>query len=87
MEMRSQSMLKEALFRDAGNSFGSRITVLEEKMEDQAEKLNHKLDQHIAEIFEVIRLISYPKGQTSAYKRSEIRSSFFDVELIRIWKR
>uniref|UniRef100_A0A0D2ZQM7 Uncharacterized protein n=1 Tax=Brassica oleracea var. oleracea TaxID=109376 RepID=A0A0D2ZQM7_BRAOL len=66
METRSQSRLKEAMVRDVEGSFGSRITILEEKMEDQAEKLNHKLDQHIAEIFEAIRLISYPKGQTSA---------------------
>lgn len=66
METRSQSMLKEAMTHDAESSFGSRITVLEEKMEDQAEKLNHKLDQHIAEIFEAIRLILYLKGQTSA---------------------
>lgn len=32
-------------------------------MEEQTEKLNLKLDQHITEIFEAIRLLSYQKGQ------------------------
>lgn len=63
METRSQAMLRETTMREAEGSFGARITVLEERMEEQAEKLNLKLDQHISEIFEAIRLLSYPKGQ------------------------
>lgn len=65
METRSQTMMKEATIRESEGSFGSRITVLEEKLEEQAEKLNNKLDHHIVEIFEAIRLISYPKGNAS----------------------
>ena len=64
-ETRSQTQMKEAKIRETEGAFGARIEALEVKLENQSEKLSAKLDQHISDMSETIRLIAIQKDNSS----------------------
>jgi len=64
-ETRTQSQMKEAKVREVERVFGARIEALEVKLENQSELLSAKLDQHISDMSETIRLIANQKDQSS----------------------
>ena len=65
-ETRSQTQMKEAKIRETEGAFGARIEALEVKLENQSEKLSAKLDQHISDIAETLRLIVAQKDTASS---------------------
>lgn len=64
-ETRAQSQMKEAKVREVEGAFGARIEALEVKLESQSEMLSAKLDQHISDMSETMRLIANQKDQAA----------------------